>query len=177
MQKDGILNISYIWQDSLHSPVELKRYDSTLTLQQAPHLPHGHLTCILSRVQVDRRVIHWRLRWNQDRGGGGGGGRGRVRERRRGWGPRRRKRTIGGGRSEGWRWGRDESGERWLWRKAVTLWWTPPIRSGDLVVGDRAMRLGVGWRRWMGDGYWFNDVCSVALTVWEKSMQRHTKTN
>lgn len=141
-----------------HSPVELQRQGSALTLQQAPPLPHGHLTRILGGVEVDRCVIHGWLGRDQDRGGGGGRAVG-------GWvrdGMRRRRRAgvgVGGRRSEGRGRGWDEGSESGLHRREIWLCCADPIGSGGLVVGEGGgagggkMRLG-----WMCESHWFNDV-------------------
>lgn len=174
------LKTFWIGRRGRHSPIQLQRRGSTLTLQQAPPLPHGHLTCVLSRVEVDRCVIHWWLWRNEDRGGGrGGGGGGWVRDgRRRRW--KWRTGVVGGGGGEGRGWGRDERSERGLWGRVFALCSAAPKRSGGLVVGGGGgaggVSVGMGWRRWMGERHWFYDVWSVILAAWEKSMQIQTKT-
>lgn len=155
--------------------MKLQRQGSTLTLQKAPPLPHGHLTCVLSGVEVYRCVIHWWLGRNEDRGGGGG--RGWVRDRR--WRRMKRRTGVRGGRSEGRGWGWDEGSERGLWRRVFALSCTATVRSGGLIVvdggGAGGVRVGMGWWRGMGEGQWFYDVWSVILSAWEKSMQIQNK--
>lgn len=137
-----------------HSPVKLQWPGSTLTLQQASPLPHGHLTSVLSGVQVDWCVIHWRLRRNEDRGRGGGRVRA-VMRRRRWWrrGRWRGRTGVCGGRGEGRRWRWDEGSECWLWRKVITVS-TAPI-SSRVSIGGRGGGAGMGWWRRMGEGHWF----------------------
>lgn len=139
-----------------HSPIQLQRLGSALTLQQAPPLPHGHLTGVLSGVQMYRCVVH---RWTGRVKAGWGGG-GWVGDRRWQWLSRRRRAGVGGGGSECRRRGGDERckrrlGERWFMLRSVA-----PIRPGGLVVveggGGRGVSVVLRW--WMWEGHRFDDV-------------------
>ena len=141
-----------------HSPINLQRQRSALTLQQAPPLPHGHLAGVLIGIQVDGGVVHRRLRRNQDRGRGGGG-RGWVRDRR--WGRRKRRSWgtgVGGCGSEGGGRGRDEGSEGRLRRSVLAPRAAAPVRSGGFAEGAGGVRVWVGWWRRGGEGHRLYDV-------------------
>lgn len=151
-----------------HSPIQLQRLSSTLTLQQAPPLPHGHLTGVLSGIQIDWCVVHWWLGRDKDRGGGGW-----VGDRRRQWQRRRRRAGVGGGGSERRGRGWDEWRKRGLGGRQFTLRSVAPIRPGGLVVGEgggsRGVRVVLRW--WMCEGHRFDDVWPVVLVTREENMQ------